>query len=64
MEQIGRGRQMENKNRARQSKTDEKQKQSWQVKPQQAEEPWIEIIAKVQIANWSQERRQSWVKLW
>ena len=55
---------MKNKNRARQSKTDEKQKQSWQVKPQQAEEPWIEIIAKVQIAKWSQERRQSWVKLW
>ena len=55
---------MKNRNRARQSKTDEKQKQSWQVKPQQAEEPWIETIAKVQIAKWSQERRQSWVKLW
>ena len=33
------------------------------VKPQQAE-PWIEIIAEVQIAKWSQEERQSWVKLW
>ena len=55
---------MKNKYIARQIKTDEKQKQIRVVKPQQAEEPWIEIIAKVQTAKWSQGRRQSWVKLW